>query len=70
MNHVCIKLLYFFPVQNSAKQFLIETAEGKSDKFGYDDEDEFKHAIKPRRADGNRSASDVFVCLFLSCEEI
>ena len=66
----------FSPVQNSAsaKQFLIKTEDDvdamKSDKFGYDDEDAFKQAMKPRRVDGNRSASDVVVCLFLSCEEI
>ena len=57
------KLLYFFPVQNSAKHFLIETEDDadamNSDEFGYGDqnkdEDAFKHAIKPRREGRNRS---------------
>ena len=66
MYHVCmyIRLLFFFfPVQNHAKRFLIETEDDadalKSDEFGYGDqnkdEEAFKHAIKPRREGRNRS---------------
>ena len=60
------KLLYFFPVQNSAKQFLIETKDDadamNSDEFGYGnqkkDEDAFifKQMSKNRKTGGgNRS---------------
>ena len=67
MNHVCIKLLYLFPVQYSAKHFLIDTEDDanamKSDEFGYDDqnkdEDEFKYAMKRKRGGENRSPPGV-----------
>ena len=58
------KLLYFFPVQNSAKHFLIDTKDDadamKSAEFGYGnqnkDEDAFKQILKNRkRGGGNRS---------------
>ena len=64
MNHVCIKLLYLFPVQYSAKHFLIDTKDDadamKSAEFGYGnqnkDEDAFKQILKKRKkGGGNRS---------------
>ena len=77
MNHVCIKLLYLFPVQYSAKHFLIDTEDDAnamiSDEFGYDDqnkdEDEFKYAMKRKRGGENRSPPGVTPPSFIRVTE-